>query len=82
MYILILCMCIYPCDVSQALPKLIKLDISWNGFSSYHDDVAVLRRHCPALCCLDASNNPWNKVMWWTISLIDMIVSLFTGCWV
>ena len=39
-----------------------ELDISWNSLTSYCNDVAVLRKECPAISCLDARNNSWKKV--------------------
>ena len=62
----------------QALPSLLELDISWNSLVSYHDDVAVMQQHCPALSTLDARNNPWYKVMrYFWLSLKVMYIILY-----
>lgn len=66
--------------ITQGLPKLEFLDISWNYLTSYYDDLGPLQKHCPALESLDTRHNPWNKVFWnhlmcqliWMCLLIQM----------
>lgn len=46
----------------KGLQRLKELDVSWNKLSKSREEVAVLRKHTPALLKLDTRYNPWEKV--------------------
>ena len=46
----------------QNLPRLSRLDVSWNNLSCFFSEISILRRHTPFLVYLDARHNPWIKV--------------------
>ncbi|XP_070836208.1 leucine-rich repeat-containing protein 9 isoform X2 [Chaetodon trifascialis] len=45
----------------RALGQLKQLDVRWNKLTKAREDMAVLRKHTPALLRLDAGFNPWNR---------------------
>ena len=56
--------------LSQSLPKLTVLDVSWNSLSYLHQDIAVLKKHIPSLQSLDIRYNYWKTEVCLLLSII------------
>uniref|UniRef100_A0A8C4XE44 Leucine rich repeat containing 9 n=1 Tax=Erpetoichthys calabaricus TaxID=27687 RepID=A0A8C4XE44_ERPCA len=60
----------------RSLSKLKHFDLSWNCLTRVRDEIAILRKHTPALLYLDISNNPWLKTDSLRLAVIGRLKSL------
>lgn len=60
--------------LSQSLPKLTVLDVSWNNLSHLHQDITVLKKHIPLLQSLDIRYNYWKTEVYLLVSVIILCI--------
>ena len=63
--------------LSQSLPKLTVLDVSWNNLSHLHQDITVLKKHVPLLQSLDTRYNYWKTEVYLLVSVIMLCIIIY-----
>ena len=61
----------------QGLHKLRMMDMSWNKLHNTREELSILRKHTPNLNTLDVRHNPWQKVLFWLLTVFIILPANF-----